>query len=268
MPTKPRERSSSGFYHVMQRGVGLFDIFEDNRDRNRYLDVLERAIDDMHAEIYAWCLMSNHTHLLVNTEFENLSLFMQQIGAQYARYFNKRHARPGHLFQDRFSSVPIGGDEQLLATVRYIHRNPIHHDGRTLCGDFPWSSYKEYVQGPAIFTHTEMVLEMLGGAKAFASFHALEDDGKFKHLDIGAPSLTSDDAARALAQRALLAAGVDTELRRLGALERADRDDALGVMLSLGLGLRQVQRLTGVNYNAVRNVAQSISDSQLVGEAQ
>lgn len=260
MPMKPRERSSTDFYHVMQRGVGLFDVFEDNRDRNRYLDELKRAIEDTHVELYAWCLMSNHTHLLVKTRFEALALFMQQLGARYARYFNKRHARPGHLFQDRFSSVPIESDEQLLATVRYIHRNPIHHDDRTLCGDYPWSSYGEYMNGPALFAHTEMVLEMLGGIEAFCAFHAVEDDGKFKHLDIGTPSPTSDDAARAVAQRALLTAGIDTDLHRLGALEHTERDSALAVVLSAGLGLRQVQRLTGVNFNAVRNVALSISN--------
>ena len=253
MSTKPREQSESDFYHVMQRGVGLFNLFEDDHDRNRYVEELKKAVKDTNAEIYAWCLMSNHTHLLVKANIEALACFMRQLGACYARYFNSRHSRPGHLFQDRYKSVPVTDDSQLLATVRYIHRNPAHHDGRTLCGDYPWSSYREYVNGSAVITHTEMVLEMLGGAKAFREFHAL-DDGK-RYLDIDTLARTSDDQARTYAQQALLAVGVKIPLSKLGSLPRPERDAAIKVMLSLGLSLRQTQRLTGISYNAIRTVA-------------
>jgi REP element-mobilizing transposase RayT len=256
MPTKPREQSETGFYHVMQRGVGLLDVFEDDADRRRYLEMLEKALDGASAELYAWCLMSNHTHLLVKAGFADLTDFMRQLGARYARYFNERHERCGHLFQDRFTSVPVADDPQMLATVRYIHRNPLHHDVRTLCGNYPWSSYGEYVSGSPSITNTGMALEMLGGIKAFKAFHLLKDDARFP--DIDTPSRMSDDEARIAAQQALGAMGVETSLRNLGSLPRAERNLALATMLSLGLKIRQVQRLTGISYSTVHSVAQSL----------
>ena len=98
MATKKRKRSESGFYHVFQRGVCLFDIFEDDEDRKFYLKRLVRYASELHVEIHAWCLMSNHTHLLVRAQHETLSAVMRKIGSVYARYFNKRH---GILQSDR-----------------------------------------------------------------------------------------------------------------------------------------------------------------------
>ena len=140
MATKKRKRSESGFYHVFQRGVCLFDIFEDDEDRKFYLKRLVRYASELHVEIHAWCLMSNHTHLLVRAQHETLSAVMRKIGSVYARYFNKRHGRTGPLFEDRFGSVCVETDSQFLSVMRYIHRNPIHHEERTLMGDYPWKN--------------------------------------------------------------------------------------------------------------------------------
>jgi REP element-mobilizing transposase RayT len=259
MPTKPRKRSATDFYHVMQRGVGLLDVFEDDFDRNRYLEELQKALDAALVEMYAWCLMSNHTHLLVKADYGLLVDFMRQLGLRYARYFNDRHQRTGHLFQGRFTSVPVESEPQLLATVRYIHRNPIRHEERTLCGDYRWSSYGEYLDDSPAFVSTEMVLELLGGVEAFRRFHAVEGDERF--LDIDTHQRMGDDEARDIAQQALAAYGMETALGRLGSLPRAERNRALATALACGLGIRQVQRLTGVSYGIVHSVAQSLSGS-------
>ena len=251
-----RARSAIDFYHVMQRGVGLYDIFEDDADRDYYLRLLREAMQQNHMDLHAWCLMSNHTHLLVHAEYSGLPIAMREIGSRYARYFNERHSRPGHLFQGRYNSVPVEDDTQFLGTMRYIHRNPYHHDGRTLTGEFPWSSYTEYLDAKGGLTSTGMALDMLGGVKAFAAFHELED--RTRYLDSDSMGSPTDDEARKLSNEALESAGFSTEVTQLGRLPRIERDKALRLLLSMNLGYRQVQRLSGVNYNAVRNVGLQI----------
>ena len=118
MATKQRAQSSTGFYHVFHRGVNQFDIFEDDEDRQYYRDHLHKYARDLGVEVHAWCLMSNHYHLLVRADLEQLAMAMRRLDSSYALYFNKRHNRVGHLFQGRFKSEPIGEDEYYLTVLR------------------------------------------------------------------------------------------------------------------------------------------------------
>lgn len=252
MPTKQRERSESGFYHVFQRGVNRACIFEDDEDRDRYLALLLKYAKLVGAEIHSWCLMSNHVHLLVRVDYEALSVMMRRIGSEYARRFNVRHGRSGPLFGGRFSSVCIETDAQLLSVVRYIHRNPIFHDERTLLGDYPWSSFSEYASGAPLTCRIDLAISLIGGIAELMRFHEKELDHE-RHLDVDSMGLMRDDEARSRANRVLVEYGFNVTITNVGALSAPLRDEALLlVKRTVGCSLRQLQRLSAVAYSAIR----------------
>lgn len=253
MATKKRERSESGFYHVFHRGVSQFDIFEDDADREFYLERMVRYCRELDVEIHAWCLMSNHTHLLVRADMDALSATMRKLGSAYAKRFNWRHMRSGPLFEGRFSSVCVETDEQYVTVMRYIHRNPIHHEEETLCGSYRWSSYGEHVAASPETCVVEFALGLFGSVDAFTRMHQDRVEDRERLLDVGTFGRMRDEEARWRANRALAEAGFEVPVSRIGTLPRKLRDDALAcVKDAVKCSLRQLQRLTAVAYSAIR----------------
>ncbi len=103
MPRRLRIESI-GYHHVYNRGVAKNNVFEDDTDKAKFIEIMAMVSREFKFNIHGFCLMDNHYHLLIETKRENLSLGMQQLNALYASYFNKRHDRVGHLWQDRFKS--------------------------------------------------------------------------------------------------------------------------------------------------------------------
>ncbi|MBO4352160.1 MAG: transposase [Eggerthellaceae bacterium] len=262
MATKPRARSESGFYHVFQRGVCLFDIFEDDDDRDYYLAKLTQYAGELGAEIHAWCLMSNHVHLLLRAKHEALSVLMRKLGSVYARHFNARHCRSGPLFEGRFGSVCIETDSQFMAVVRYIHRNPSFHDENVAVENYQWSSYGQYSASVPKTCKTDFALSLFGGIDRFRSFHEPRRDQKTLHermMDIGTSGPMKDDEARCRANAALESAGFSVSVSQIGTLSRDQRDKALAyVRRMIGCSLRQLQRLTALAYSVIRQAVGAV----------
>jgi len=136
-----------GLYHVMSRGNERKDIFYDDRDRLTFLDVIGEMSDQYHVDIFAYTLMNNHYHIVLRTNYANLSKSMQWLAVTYARRFNNRHFRSGHLFQGRFKSIIVENDAYLMRLSCYIHRNPLRAGIIARLAEYPWSSYKAYAYG-------------------------------------------------------------------------------------------------------------------------
>ncbi|WP_373657520.1 transposase [Sporomusa acidovorans] len=145
MPRGSRKKSESKMYHVMIRGNERKEIFLDDDDKLRFIEILKEKKQDKKYSIYAYCLMDNHVHLLVNEGNETISQIMKKINISYAYYFNKKYSRIGHLFQDRFKSEAIEDEGYLLSAVRYIHNNPVKAHIVMQAEDYKWSSYGLYV---------------------------------------------------------------------------------------------------------------------------
>lgn len=122
---KSREKSATAVYHVVFRGINRQVIFEDQEDRVKYLELLKAYQEISGFKIYAYCLMSNHIHLLMKEGEEELGIVFRRLGAGYVYWYNWKYNRRGHLFQDRFKSEPVEDDAYLLAVIRYIHQNPV-----------------------------------------------------------------------------------------------------------------------------------------------
>ena len=124
------------------RGNERSPIYRDDGDRRRFLELVAHVRERYRWRILAYCLMTNHYHLLVQTPEPNLARGMRQLNGVYAQWFNRRHGRVGHLFQGRYGARLVQADEHLLAAVRYIVRNPVRAG---LCRDpeeWRWSSHR------------------------------------------------------------------------------------------------------------------------------
>lgn len=145
MPRPIRLKSETGIYHVMARGNRRKNIFHDDEDKNRFINILVQKKKDDKFTLLAFCIMDNHYHLLIREEKESLSSIMKMINSTYAVYYNNKYEGIGHVFQDRFRSEAIHNDAYLLNVTRYIHNNPKKAGIVLNCKDYPWSSYQNYI---------------------------------------------------------------------------------------------------------------------------
>ena len=243
--TRERERCESGFYHVMVRGNGKMILFEDDWDYRAFRDYLGRACASRGASVIAWCLMSNHAHVLLRDDDGCLSEVMRQVESAYARRFNSRYGHVGHVFQGRFLSEAIEDEAYLLEVVRYIHNNP-ESAGVCKAPEYPWSSYREYLGADGI-TDCDLVLGMLDVAGGFEEFCATRDDSG--HSPRFSGRVERGEELRIAHE--VLGAVEPSSVKGLG---RARRDDALVRLRAAGLTLKQVSRLTGISERTISRV--------------
>ena len=134
-------------YHVICRGNNRQVIFRDDLDRKRYLEKLSLYCLDKKVDLLGYCLMANHVHVLLETPEGNLSKMMQAFQTSYTLYFNRRHGRSGHVFEQRYQAMLVDKDNYLLQVSRYIHRNPVAARLVERAQDYRWSSYGCYLNG-------------------------------------------------------------------------------------------------------------------------
>lgn len=125
MPRQARLDVSGALHHIMVRGISKTDIFTDDQDRSLFLKRLGLNVSEGECTIYAWALMTNHVHILFKSGKDGISGVMRKLLTWYAQYYNRRHNRTGHLFENRYKSILCDEENYLLALVRYIHLNPI-----------------------------------------------------------------------------------------------------------------------------------------------
>src|SRR4030042_4360893 len=153
------------FYHILSRGNERKEIFRDEKDHIRFLDMVGKNVERFKLEVHSYVLMKNHFHLLIHTKAANLSRAIQWLGVSYSVWFNRRHQRSGHLFKGRFKSFLIENDRYFTAMCLYLHGNPLRAGLVESLSDYKWSSYRAYAdkthQPP--WLPTEMGLGMHGG---------------------------------------------------------------------------------------------------------
>lgn len=240
--------SESGFYHVTARGNGRQVIFETDNDRLTFLTLTSEAKRKHNVAVIAWCLMSNHVHLLLKDDSNQLSKMMHSLLGGYASYFNRTYGNIGHVFQDRFNSTPIESDSYLLETVRYIHNNPAKA-GICAIEDYPWSSFHEYVVGSTL-TDTSLVMEMCGGLVPFIEFSKSNEPTptNLKEPRVHLP----DGNASALANSVISKMHPGKTLSDIKTLPKNQRTACLIQLRKAGLSVRQIQSITGIGTRLIK----------------
>ena len=128
-----------GIFHITARGTGGISIFHDDVDRERFRSLVERIVDRFGWYLHAWCLMGTHFHLLIEAPLPRISAGMHRLAGLYAQGFNKRWARKGHLYEERFSCWVIRDEQHFRSTIEYILDNPVRAGLCADRGDWQWN---------------------------------------------------------------------------------------------------------------------------------
>jgi len=169
MPRKARLDAPGSLHHIMVRGINKSVIFRDDQDRSRFLARLGQNVVETESSVYAWALMQNHAHLLIRSGKQGISGLMRKLLTWYAQYYNRRHRRTGHLFENRYKSILCEEETYLLALVRYIHLNPIRAKvvkSMEELDRYPWSGHQMIVgKTDYPWMGRAYVLSQFGGTK-------------------------------------------------------------------------------------------------------
>lgn len=251
MPRKAREKSESGIYHIIMRGINRQSIFEDQEDYVKFIQTIQQYKEKSSYAIYAYCLMGNHVHLLLKTGQEPLEQIMRRICGRYVYWYNSKYQRIGNLFQDRFKSEPVEDDAYFLAVLRYIHQNPIKAGMVRNIEQYKWSSFIEYLN-KAILVDVDFPLDIFFNGdkekalKSFIQFHEEENDDAC--LDLEEKQKITDEEARDIIKKVC-------ELQNASDIQKLDIHRRKAYLKELkkeyGLSVRQIERLTGVNRGIV-----------------
>lgn len=154
---------ADAWYHVMNRGRGGQAVFRDADDYQNFIKLLKDTAEAWHFRVAAYCLMTNHYHLLVQTPEANLSRCMRHINGLYTQYYNRRYHADGQLFRGRYKSILVDADSYLLELVKYIHRNPLRAGITGSLSSYAWSSHKGYLSQAETWNwlHKGFILSML-----------------------------------------------------------------------------------------------------------
>jgi putative transposase len=169
MARKPRLEVEGGLYHLIARGVERRDIFHDKEDHRKFLSLLAVQKEKLPFFLYAYCLMTNHIHLLIERMTDDVGRIMHRILTGYSQYYNRKYRRSGHLLQGRHKAVLCQSDMYLAELVRYIHLNPIRAKMVRKVENYPYSSHRAYTGlEPAGIVDVDPVLRRFGARKAVA----------------------------------------------------------------------------------------------------
>lgn len=146
MPRMARVKAENGKYHVMIRSLKELLLFKDTEDKMKYFSLLQKYQLKYGFKVYAYCLMDNHGHIIIDSAGADISKVMHVVNFSYASYFNRKYDRYGPVFQDRFKSKPINNERYMITLSAYIHNNPKDIVGyENNVKDYPFSSLKEYI---------------------------------------------------------------------------------------------------------------------------
>ena len=246
MPRQARKKSKTGIYHIMLRGINQQQIFEDSEDFDKFLQVLKdcKAISEF--KIFAYCLMGNHIHLLIQEVVEPIEQIMKRIATRFVYWYNIKYQRVGHLFQDRFKSEPVEDDVYFLTVLRYIHQNPIKAGICKKLENYQYSSYNEFLGLPYL-VDCDFVFDMID-KEQFINFN--NETSFDRCLDVEEKPLirVTEEQAQKIIEKISKCKNVSD----FQALNIKTRDKCLKKFKESGLSIRQISRLTGVSFNVVR----------------
>ena len=249
MPRQKRIASETGVYHIMVRGVNKQRIFEHHEDYQKYLQFLSDCKGQVHFDLYAYCLMPNHVHLLLRTEFSELERIMKCIGTRYASWYNWKYARVGHLFQDRYLSEVVENERYFLTVIRYIHLNPVKATMVRKPEEYPYSSYPGYFTFQSLISR-EVVRSYITPDR-FKSFHEEENEDECMDLENVRKKLSDKEASELLKQIADISEPADFQ-NQSGEKKKALIQKALSQRISL----TQIHRITGISMRRLRQELQ------------
>ncbi len=258
MPRNQRILSNTGTYHIMMRGNERKNLFLDEEDKQRFLEIVFAKKKEAGFSLLAYCLMNNHVHLVLQVGEEELATTMKRINASYAYYFNQKYNRVGHLFQDRFKSEPIEDERYLMAVARYIHNNPVKAGIVEKIRDYRWSSYRCYLspeKPESSNVNTEIILGSISlnqkkAIEEFKRFSLQEETQAF--LDISEDEVWTLEQSKEYLTGYLKKEWDGYELQELMKNKQTRNEIALHIMEKTNLSIRKTANLLGITRGSIQ----------------
>lgn len=255
MPRTARIISSTGIYHIILRSVNQQIIFEEESDYQKFLFILSDCKEKYDFDIYAYCIMSNHIHLLLHDHNNNLSSIFQSLETRFARWYNQKYHRFGHLFQERFFSSPIHDDHYFINAFIYIHANPLKSNLCRYITEYRWSSASAYYGSNNPLVNTDYASN-LAGAKS--NIQALMSNGTYNldELDIdhkkSQPLYYSDETALETFKK-ISKCNSPADVQKL---PKVERNNLIRILAEERLSYMQIARFCGITKTTVYRILQ------------
>lgn len=246
MPRCRRAYAQSGIYHVMIRGIDKGVIFHDTDDCVFFTRLLAKYKRDMGFKVHAYCIMSNHAHLVIEEGFEKqITSIMRRLNTSYVIRYNHKYGRQGPLLQNRFRSEAIESDRSLLSVVRYVHQNPVKAGICRRPEGYAFSSYRTYIgMAEDHLTDKALVFSIID-LQGFIRLH--DDYAEAKCLEYAEnPRYLSDMKAEELIKKLL--AGRDPLQMNKGELK-----GLMASLTKLRVRVKQMHRILGISPRPVQN---------------
>lgn len=247
MPRTARKKSNLCINHVILRGVNQQIIFEDDYDYMQFISILKYYKGLCNFKLYAYCLMNNHIHLLIEHTNVNLDVIMKKLEVKFVKWYNHKYQRTGYLFQDRFKSEPVNDMKYFLTVFRYIHQNPLHAGLESALGSYPWSSYRDYLISDSSFIDVNKILNLFSTHKDCMNYLQTTSNEKCMEY-FSVPRLSDADALKIIQQKTFC--NSPSEFQRLDLLTR---NRYLRMLQNSGISVRQLSRLTGISRTSINN---------------
>ncbi|MBQ5850909.1 MAG: transposase [Lachnospiraceae bacterium] len=256
MPRNRRQLSSTRTYHIVIKVADRQLIFEEPNDFHKYLSYLEYYKELCKFEIFAYCLMPNHVHILLRHSPDcSLETIFRKLNTAYAIWFNRKYNRTGFVQNGRYYSEPIENDQYLISVVRYIHFNPTKAGLEKSPGcSYQWSSFFDYsnnISQAASLTDTYFILNLLGSYNNFSILHSKTEELTETILDLNnICKRLPDNIANEIIVEVSNCHTV-TEFQNLSIIKRN-----LFILLihQKGVSIRQINRLTGTPCGVINRI--------------
>ncbi len=220
-------------------------IFEDEKDYCEFLTCVKDCKSISQFDLYAYCLMGNHVHLLLKVGADSLENIVKRIGSKYVYWYNVKYGRIGHLFQDRFKSEPVESEKYFLTVLRYVHLNPVKAKICKNPEDYIYSSYNQYL-GDSHFIDRDFVYTILPH-DYFESFHFEESDDRCLEIEDNPTVRYTDDQAKEL----IYTYSKCESISAFQKLPFAEKGKYIKKICEAGVSIRQASRLTGESKNII-----------------
>ncbi|MCR4689955.1 MAG: transposase [Lachnospiraceae bacterium] len=257
MPRKPRVLSSTGIYHIVLRSVNQHIIFEEDSDYQKFLHIMKDCKMKYDIDIYAYCLMDNHIHILLKSPPDRLSTFFQSMETRFVRWYNNQYSRSGHLFQDRFHSTSIEDEKAFLSVLVYIHDNPVKANMCRFSSEYRWSSHHAYYGKKDPLIDPSLAYNVAGTKAKLLLFFA--QNARLNHDALYADDHTlprhffTDEKAMEifLSQTGL------SSVSEAAFLSKVKRNEYVRMLKKNGLTTRQVSRMMDISETTVKRLCKT-----------
>ena len=230
----------------MLRGINRQVVFNCDADKYHFMKVLQECKEVSGFKLHAFCLMSNHIHLLIEPADEPLEIIFKRIGSRYAVWYNRKYQRAGHLFQDRFRSENVETDQYYMTVLRYILQNPMKAGMESKPGNYRWSSYLAYEKGNGSITDTQFAVKLFGSREALIGFVQQTSDDDVMDEEQYDWRLRDDQAEEIMRRITQCETASDFKL-----LDKSFRKAYVRDMYLNKLSMGQISSLTGLSKSTV-----------------